>query len=316
MKLKAQCNCLIMRELIYVVPVLLSMGAGSESESSLRENDMTLQLKQVTIALAAAGMIGVAAPAVAGNIFLTGHDNDFHQSTAAKAAMTAAITFVKDGSTLPVLTFDAGSELTSLLTSLGIAFTNIDPSNAANVTASLFDHSVYSAFVVASVTSCGGCDNSPAAVSNIAAQSAAIATFFNAGGGIIGLAGASDASAYAYVPEAATNAGGSPPSTGYVQTAQGATLGLPAVNGDTTHNFFSEPGTGGLSSAFVVTERLGDAATGIPESIALAHGTIVCTGPSCTIGGGTVPEPGTLMLLSLGLGVLGLGAAGRGRRAS
>ena len=68
---------------------------------------------------------------------------------------------------------------------MGISFVNVDPSNAANVTAALFDHSLYSAFVVASVTSCGGCDNSPAAIANIAAQSAAIASFFNAGGGIV-----------------------------------------------------------------------------------------------------------------------------------
>jgi len=102
--------------------------------------------------------------------------------------------------------------------------------------------------VVASATSCGGCDNTPAAIANITAQSAAIASFFNAGGGIIGLAGANDPNAYAYVPQSATNAGGAPPSSGYLQTADGATLGIPAVNGDTTHNFFNEPGVGGLSS--------------------------------------------------------------------
>ena len=172
---------------------------------------MNLNMKRLTVAMAAAGLMGVAGSAAAGNIFLTGHDDDFHQSADAKAAMLGALAFVKDGSALPVLTFDAGAELTSLLTSIGQAFINVDPTLATNVTAALFDHSLYSAFVVASVTSCGGCDNTPADIDNITAQSAAIATFFNAGGGIIGLAGANYANAYAYVPTSATNGGGNPP---------------------------------------------------------------------------------------------------------
>lgn len=260
---------------------------------------MNLRIKSVTVALAAAGLVALAGPASAGRVFLTGHDNDFHQSANARAATLAALTFVRNGSALPVLSFDAGSELTSLLTTLGITFTNVDPSNAANVTDALFDPTKYSAFIVASVTSCGGCDNTPSAIDNITAHESAIVPFFNAGGGIVGLAGAGYSGAYAYVPESATNAGGSPPRTGYLQTAQGALLGLPAVNGDTTHNFFSEPGTGGLSSLYVVTERLGDAVTGTPESIALAGGTIVCPPTGCVIVG--TPEPGSMALIGLGL---------------
>ncbi|HEU0157194.1 MAG TPA: hypothetical protein VFQ82_14060, partial [Stellaceae bacterium] len=224
--------------------------------------------KALLAGVAAVALVGAGA-AHAGNIVLTGHDNDFHLPITgnALAALTAEFSFVRNGSALPVLVLDdskIGSELVNAATTiLGAAnVVHVDP---VNVTAADFDITKYSAFAVASVTSCGGCDNTPADIAAITAQSAAIATFFNDGGGILGLAGANDPSAYAYVPEAATNPGGSPPRTGYVQTAAGAILGLPAVDGDTTHNFFDEPGTGGLSASYVVTERLRDPATGTPE---------------------------------------------------
>lgn len=267
-----------------------------------------MKISQIGGALALAGLLATA-PAYSGNIVLTGHDNDFHRSTQANAATAAELAFVRNGSTLQVLTFDAGSQLTSQLTSLGIAFTNVNPL-AANVTDALFNASLYSAFVVASVSTCGGCDNPVGTGSILATHFAAIASFFNAGRGILAFTGATDLAAYSFVPSAATNAGGSPPSSGYVQTAAGISFGLPAVNGDPTHNFFSEPGTAGLSAAYVVTERLGDALTGTPETIALRGGTIVCppgtipSGGTCTISTGTVPEPSSLALIALALGGL------------
>jgi hypothetical protein len=253
---------------------------------------MNLNMKRLTVAMAAAGVMGLAGPAGAGSIFLTGHDNDFHENFgpgpgaggAAGLATAAALAMVKGGSLLPVLSFDHGTELTNLLTAIGQSFVNVDPT-AANLAgpagAALFDHTKYSAFIVASVMTCGGCDNPVGTGTILATQELAIINFFNAGGGIIGLSGATDPAAYAYVPDSATNAGGSPPSTGYVQTADGALLGIPAVNGDSTHNFFSNPGTLGLSSAYVVTERLGSATQwhdhlppwGRSEHLPYRHGT-------------------------------------------
>lgn len=250
--------------------------------------------------LFAAGLSALlgAAPAYAGNVVLTGHDNDFHQSADARAQTLASLNFVRNGSVLPVLTFDRGSELTSLLTSLGISFTNVNPSGS--ITDALFNAATYSAFVVASEQSCGGCDNTPGDIANIATHSTAIQAFFNAGGGIYGMAGASDPNAYAYVPETASNPGGSPSSTGHVQTAAGVTLGIPAVNGDFTHNFFALPGSAGLSSLYQVVETQG--VDGSPLTVALANGAITCVGSACTIGGGTaVPEPASLAILALGL---------------
>lgn len=264
--------------------------------------------------LAGLGCLAGVSSAHAGNIFLTGHDADLHMfygSSSAKTALTSELAFVRNGSSLPVLTFDSGNQLTSDLTALGIAFTNVDPNNT--ISDSVFNPALYSAIAVASDTSCGGCDNSDAGLANLATHSSAIASFFTAGGGILGLAGAGDPAAYAYVPEAATNGGGNPPSSGFVETAAGIALGLTAENGDPTHNFFPTPGTAGLASAYQVVETN----SGSIESIALANGVITCVGSSCTISGGgstgggttTTPEPASLGLLLAGL--VGLGASRR-----
>jgi len=275
---------------------------------------MKREMTRSLIAAFAVTLLG-AAPLFAGNIVLTGHDDDYHDvndggSGAGGGAaggggsqLAAMIAFARSGSTnplLPVLSFDQGAELTGSLAGLGIAFVNINPLTlaAGAVGDAVFDPAVYSAFVTASDSTCGGCDNTPAGEANINSHSAAIASFVNAGGGIVGLAGASNAATYYnFVPSSASGFG-APPASGYVQTTCGASLGIPAVNGDPTHNFFFEPGTGGVSAAYCVVERLGSATTGTAETIAIA-GAAISTG---TISTGAVPEPTSITLLGLGLG--------------
>ena len=71
----------------------------------------------------------------------------FIRARALWGQIKAFATFAENGSSLPLLVFDAGSELTSGLTAAGITnFVNVDPSVAGNITDSLFNHSVYNAF--------------------------------------------------------------------------------------------------------------------------------------------------------------------------
>jgi len=261
-------------------------------------------MRQTLLAGVGVAALGFAGPAMAGNIILTGHDNDFHCTEAGDAggaceALAAEATFVTNGSTLPILSIDAGTELTAALIAKGFAVTSIAPSA---VTAASFDPTKFSAFAVASVSSCGGCDNPPGTGAMLAAFSTSIASFFDAGGGILGLTGSTDPTAFSYVPDAAS---GSPiaSTSGFVATTAGTTdiPGFFAVNGDQTHNIFPT-----FSSAYVVAETEG--VGGPAVTLFIKGGTITCTKPSgCVIHG--VPEPMTLSLL--GAGLFGLGVARR-----
>ncbi len=271
---------------------------------------MDLKIKKIVLAMAAAGIgLGVAATADAGRVVLTGHDNDFHRSGDAVAATTAELTYVRAGSSLPVLVIDDGSEARLLVEGI-IGAANVVTKTVGAVTGADFDPSVYSAFLVASVATCGGCDNPVGTGTTLAAFSTEINAFFNAGRGIIGETAASDAAGYAYVPDSAGNPTPIFASSGFVSTGAFPVAGFTAVNGDQTHNQFSEPGTGGVSAVYQVAERFG---SGGPPITIFAEGTIVCIPgtPDCVITGGGAPEPGTMSLL--GLAMAGFGAMFRRR---
>jgi hypothetical protein len=276
-------------------------------------------MRYTLLAGASALALGFASSSAmaAGDIVLTGHDNDFHynfgagpgNSGEAGMALAAEIAFARQGSGLPVLSIDAGTELTNALTGLSIPFTNVTP---GAVTGGMFNHSVYSAFVVASVTSCDGCDNPPGTGLALAAFNTQIAAFFTAGGGIVGLAGASDPNAYAYVPESGGTTTPIFSSSGFVATPTGL-AGIPgftAVNGDQTHNTFS-----GFSSFYHVAEVFNPAGgTTGPAVTIFGRGVETCTGTHCHIHG--VPEPSTWVMMGLGFGAFGLMAARRRRGAA
>ncbi len=257
--------------------------------------------------------VTAAAVMAQGNIVVTGHDDDYHQqydggATSQPGMQIAAFaSFVKGHSTKPLLVFDHGGELTGGLTALGIAYTNVDPDTAANITDGMFSTATYSAIAVASDSGCGGCDNDTTGETNIASHTAAIGAFLNAGGGIMAFAGATSTNYYAFIPQTPSSVGGAP-SSGYTATTVGTSLGIPAVNGDATHNLFYNPGSGGESTAWQIAEINATTGNGTimpPAAVTLAC--VSCTVTGTTLGSGgtpTTPAPSSLLLLGIGLAAL------------
>jgi len=202
----------------------------------------------------------LAAPAFAGNIYLTGHDLDLHCTFGGGQcnAFGIAVDFARQAApdkTKPVLFLDSGSETSTAAGSAAakarntvegagnaFSFTVVNPVSAGFATLPLLTSS-FSAIVIASDQNCGGCDNTPADIVAINARTAAIQAFFNAGGGLVYLAGAEDPGYYGSVPVPAAAVAVSPP---FTLTADGLALGLNNTDANCcpTHNSFTVPGAG------------------------------------------------------------------------
>ena len=204
----------------------------------------------------------VASGTKTGNIVVTGHDDDYHaviggDTNAAKHA-TGIINTARQNSPIPsmkVLIFDHGTELASLLTQLGVAYDKVDP-DAGMPSASLFDASKYSAIGVASDVTAGGTDNTTTSSSNLIAAKSSFSAFHKAGGGIFAFAAADNAHYYDFLPVVAVaiDINNESVTSGFSQTAFGASVGIPALNGDITHDVFASPGTSGEDSGWQAAE--------------------------------------------------------------
>lgn len=218
--------------------------------------------------------------AVGANFVATGHDMDFHCDSGTPEEceyLKIVVDKVRAGSTLPILALDQGNEVQGALIDAGYTgageVVTVDPTDTAALAATPFvdgaGHPLYSAIVTASDSTCGGCDDTPEGEANINARAADFATYFNAGGGILALAGAQNFSTYYdFVPLSVAATVVEPP---FTVTGEGAALGVneAMANCCETHNSFTIP-----PSPLVVLE---DDSAGQAETIA-AFGAAIGSG--------------------------------------
>jgi hypothetical protein len=263
-----------------------------------------------------------ASSAMAGRLIVTGHDADLHCAGGQGCHfITVAVGWVRAAApnpNKPVLILDrdpSGGTTYQMEMALDLAFSPgsvprvvMDPRSAEFATAPLTTND-YSAILVASDTTCGGCDlnstetgdpNATPDSDAINARAKDIAAFFNAGGGVFAASGAghgdgdpSDGAEtyYKFVP---LPLGGHQVSPPFTLTPAGQALGFqddPAapdssdINCCATHNSFEEPPSG---SPLTVAERDSSTnpSTGAPVN---APVTLFAEG---TISGNTIVEPG------------------------
>jgi hypothetical protein len=242
----------------------------------------------------------------AGQIFITGHDPDWHAQLGANPAgsrhlLRTAIEFARAGSTKPFLYVESISTPVPvenahtapfLISAAGYSASDFVVADAAALNALADFRAALDAYSAVVVASDHGGMLTAAELSFLNAHRAAIADYVNAGGGLAafsesnfeGLIGSE--TRFGFVPLAVSSASLQAPEVGNTVTAFGAALGLlnSDVNGNVAHSYFTS--TGGLAPVDLLG---GDPAR--PLTLA-----------SVRQGGGPAgaPEPSGVALLGLG----------------
>jgi len=185
------------------------------------------------VAVLSLTLFAIPAFAADGNIYLTGHDLDFHcafesaptQCNALKIAIALAragapdpnqpVLFLDQGMSAEVASFfgkeEGDSELALAAQNAGLTTSQyqvVKPNSIAftgdfeTTPALALTTASYSAIIIASHVTCSGCDNTDNAVAAINGRTEDIRAFFAAGGGLVYLAGATKVDYYQSVPTA------------------------------------------------------------------------------------------------------------------
>lgn len=248
---------------------------------------------------------GAASIAAAGNVFVTGHDPDFHASfggnaLGAQRIIQQALAFTRNGNPAPILYLQSNTSNNSLgdhvdseagLIASGYTAGNSPGNFYVKVNATEFAAANLSLYSTLFVPSDHGGSLTGDDLAALNARTGDIVSYVNAGGGLVALAEDGNRTPaavgpqpqnFGFLPFLVTTTGLSQGEAGFTVTPYGASLGLTSadVNGNASHTIFLT--TGGLNVVDL------DAAGNII--------TLAGSGP-------IVPEPS-----SIGLAILGLAA--------
>jgi hypothetical protein len=238
-------------------------------------------------------------PSLAGQIFLSGHDPDFHASQGLNAPgaqhiIQDSLTFARNGNTAPILLLETSTANLSLgdhadseqgLIASGYSAASTPGNHYVKVSATQFATTNLSQFSALFIPSDHGGTLTGDDLKALIARSGDILNYLNAGGGLVAFAedGMRTLSTTSPQPPnfgflgAVLNASPLGQSeSGFTLTAAGAALGLTTsdINGNASHNIF------GSSAGFTVVDRDGS-------------GNIVSLDFQGTL---SIPEPSSLLM--------------------
>lgn len=232
-------------------------------------NSLRLGARIVRLVTAGVLLAVVASPALAGNVFVSGHDSDFHavsgNTTGARNIINRALDFARNGSTAPILFLQSNTSNIGLgdhlnsefgLQASGYSAGATPGQHYVTVNATDFatvDLSTFSALFIPS-------DHGGTLTGNdlqaLIARSADILAYINAGGGLVAFAEdgfrtpptvGPQPPAFGYLPFLVASAPLSQSEVGNTLTPFGTSLGLlnTDINGNFSHNIFTA--TGGMN---------------------------------------------------------------------